>query len=102
MTTIAVALCSTARYLSFLLSPPLAPDPACTILSFALPLLFGLFLSIVFLWRFTRAAKVYPPGPPRKVVLGNLLDILHGEWYETFTRWQRTYGTDSLLRRIPL
>jgi hypothetical protein len=59
----------------------------------SLPLLCASSLSIVLLWYFFRTPKVYPPGPPGKLILGNLSEMAPGQWYKTFTRWQGTHGT---------
>jgi hypothetical protein len=39
-----------------------------------------------------------PPGPPRKPVIGNLLDWpTDGKEWETFCRWADSYGQSSTL-----
>jgi len=40
--------------------------------------------------------KRYPPGPPGLLILGNIREILAGNWNETFTKWQKSYGTHTL------
>lgn len=59
----------------------------------------GLFSSVAFFllyWfkirvRIPRGYKL-PPGPPRKFVIGNLLDIpLQKEW-QTYEKWSKIYG----------
>lgn len=49
-----------------------------------------------------RAAKgrIYPPGPPKDPLIGNLRSLPMTEWYEKFCEWQGLYGTSNL-RSLP-
>jgi len=40
-----------------------------------------------------RSKYWYPPGPAGWPIVGNLPAILSGHWYETFSAWQKEYGT---------
>jgi len=55
---------------------------------FALVLLTGLALSRLG----SKPQRVYPPGPPRHPIWGNLFNFPLRRWHETFTEWQKSWG----------
>lgn len=49
--------------------------------------------------RYRLRHSVFPPGPPRKPIIGNLEDIRYkgvSEW-KIYTKWKEIYGTESRL-----
>ena len=40
----------------------------------------------------SKPKRVYPPGPPRHPIWGNLFDFPRARWHETFTEWQKSWG----------
>jgi hypothetical protein len=41
----------------------------------------------------SKLKHVYPPGPPRHPIWGNLFNFPLVRWHETFTEWQKSWGT---------
>jgi hypothetical protein len=40
----------------------------------------------------SKSQRVYPPGPPRHPIWGNLFNFPRVRWQETFTEWQKSWG----------
>ena len=40
----------------------------------------------------SKSRRVYPPGPPRHPIWGNLFNFPRVRWHETFTEWQKSWG----------
>jgi hypothetical protein len=41
----------------------------------------------------SKPKRVYPPGPPRNPIWSNLFNFPLVRWHETFTEWQKSWGT---------
>jgi hypothetical protein len=54
------------------------------------------YISFKILHRKVNKRKVYPPGPPKDPLIGNLRNFPKGRMYETFCEWQKLYGASFL------
>ncbi|CAK5284911.1 unnamed protein product [Mycena citricolor] len=49
-----------------------------------------------FLYRSTRRSLPLPPGPPKKPLIGNLLDLPANQQWLTFAKWSKQYDSDII------
>ena len=56
-------------------------------------LLFGVFLFLVGSARKAPPGSIYPPGPKRQPIIGNLLQIPGEHSWIKFHEWSQIYGT---------
>jgi hypothetical protein len=49
-----------------------------------------------------RNKVIYPPGPPKTFLIGNIRDMPESEWYEKFCEWQAQYGMHMMFLFLDL
>ncbi|CAK5284685.1 unnamed protein product [Mycena citricolor] len=74
-------------------SDPTRPDPEQHYLLLFLP---AVALCHKFLYRSTRRSLPLPPGPPKKPLIGNLLDLPANQQWLTFAKWSKEYDSDII------
>lgn len=50
-------------------------------------------LGFVVYLAFTRSTRKYPPGPPARPLIGNLLTLSFSEAWHELTKYKAIYGT---------
>ncbi|KAF9523496.1 cytochrome P450 [Crepidotus variabilis] len=72
----------------------MAPSSSALV-SFAIPLIFGVFLRLLFRLLKSRQARKpslpYPPGPAPKFLIGNAFDVPRFGAYKKFAEWGKEY-----------
>jgi hypothetical protein len=49
----------------------------------------------------SKSTRIYPPGPPRHPIWGNLFNTPLVRWHKTFSEWQNTWGMSCLRSFMP-
>lgn len=52
----------------------------------------GLFTLVAFKMHRKRSTYPLPPGPPKRPLIGNLLDLPTSYEWLTYTKWAKQYG----------
>lgn len=67
-------------------------DPMSALVS---SVLLALALPLIQIYRHLRTLKSlpYPPGPPGRLVIGNVLDIPNTQRYRVFASWAKQYDS---------
>jgi hypothetical protein len=50
------------------------------------------FACVLFFYTRPKQKGPYPPGPPPRFLLGNILDFPRYAQWDTFTKWKEQYG----------
>ena len=94
--------CTTdSSFIAFSLAPPQAASPAMQLLLInvfdCLAISWFLYLLVVFRDHRRRRGLPYPPGPPSRPIIGNLLDFPKDMPWSAYTEMFKSYG----MRTIP-
>ncbi|CAK5284897.1 unnamed protein product, partial [Mycena citricolor] len=78
-------------------TPPLLPKITMVLTIFnSLAFLLACTLYSAFRYRSRRRSLPLPPGPPKKPLIGNLLDLPTDQQWLTFSKWSKEYDSDII------